>query len=230
MAKAKKSFIQERKKELIVIGIILLIIVGVSFAWLTQTLNGTKENVIVSGNLKLTLSNESPIIKLGGTYGYGEPMTDAMGLTQAPYTFTVTNTGTEDAYFSLYLDDVNSYDVGSSTVYVTTGENGNRMSDSDVKFQIKTQGTTCNTATTLSVLESPRRLGTTDCETTYPISDNYAGNHLAAGASRTYELRVWINSAATNSVVGKVFAAKLRIEATQNDATTNGALSDFTYY
>ena len=199
----KESFVKRRKKELIAAVITLVIILGVSFAWLTQTLNGTTENVIVSGNLKLVLNNESPILRLGGDYGYGEPMSNEMGLTGAPYTFTITNTGTEEAYYNLYLDDVSSYkNRNNQTVNITDGTNGTRISDTKIDYNLRVGTDTNSTVATLSSLGNPRELVT--------------GATLAAGVSVTYSLRLWIDSSAVNSdVVGKVFAGKLRIEATQ---------------
>ena len=225
MAKAKrKSFIEKRKKELILIAIALLIVVGVSFAWLTQTIRSISENVIVSGNLQLTLNNESPIIKLGGVYGYGEPMSDTAGLATTPYTFTVTNTGTETAFFVLFLDDVNSYtDVNNQTVSITSAT---RISDAKIKCNFKgsinggSWSGQNNEVHTLDMMGNPRNL-----------TSGY-GLSLAPGSSATFNLRLWISSTATNDdVVGKVFAARLRIEATQDDyGVDNGAVSDFAYY
>ena len=212
MAKAKrKSFLNLGKKELIIIAIALLIVVGVSFAWLTQTITNSRENVIVAGKLELQLSGGDPIIKIGGTYGYGYPMTDYDGIQTTPYGFMVTNTGTEHASYKIYLDDVNSYtDKDGYTVNVT---NNNRISDSFLKYTLTTGTPTVGNAASLASTGTPRVI----------VIDT-----LAPGQSKTYNLRLWITGTATNSdVVGKAFAGKLRIEATQD---IDDAIYDWSYY
>ena len=214
MAKAnKKSFFEERKKELILIAIAILVVIGVSFAWLTQTLNSSRTNVIVAGKLELTLDNESPIIKVGGDYGYGFPMSDydaIVGEQAATYTFRLRNTGTEPASYVLFLDDVDSYtNASNESVSITSG---NRIPNDRLRYSLNG-----STPQNLSAAGSPRRL--------------IAGT-LAAGAQTTYTLKVWINTYAENSdVVGKVFAAKIRVESTQSDySDPYGATRYFNYY
>ena len=153
----KTRFITSHKKELIVLGLALLVVIGISFAYLTQTLISTRSNVIVSGNLKLTLNNESPIIKIGGDTGYGEPMLDEMGLTGTPYTFTITNTGTEEATYTIYLDNVDSYKNSSNqTVNITTST---RISDKKIDYNLRVGNSDTNTTvTSLIVLEEEPQL------------------------------------------------------------------------
>ena len=202
----KQSFITKHKKELIISGLALLIVIGISFAYLTQTLISTRNNVIVSGKLQLSLGDEQPIIKIGGDTGYAEPMLDSTGLTGTPYTFTITNTGTEEATYTIYLDNVDSYkNSNNQTVNIT---NSTRISDKKIDYNLRVGNSDTNT--TVTSLNSIGR-GTETNPRILVINDT-----LSAGGTRNYTLRLWIDSSATNTdTQGKVFAGKIRIEATQ---------------
>ena len=98
---------KEQKKVLcrfglpIILGTILLL--GVSYAWLSLTLTGTKTNVLKAGTLSLILDDSmGEGINLAGTV----PMLDEVGMQTVPYHFTLTNNGDIDSAFTLYLNDV----------------------------------------------------------------------------------------------------------------------------
>ena len=68
----------EKKKTIIsVIGVLLLLVmvVGVTYAMYTYTGTGSKENVITTGNISVSYA-ESKVVNLENTY----PMTDAEGI------------------------------------------------------------------------------------------------------------------------------------------------------
>ena len=217
--KERISFVKKRKKELILTGIALIIVVGITFAWLTQTLNSNNKNVLLSGNLVLTLLNEDPIIKAGGENGYAIPMDDAHGLATTPYTFTVKNNGNVDASYNISLTNSESY---TETVAVTDAYgnqvtdnygypsyqnierqvyyDSQRIADNLIKYNIR-EGSDTNTTT--SLLSS-----TTDRV--------FISGTLAPGETKTYYLRLWISQDAEKTdIVNKVFAANLKIDAIQ---------------
>lgn len=97
---------KEQKRKLyrlglpIILGTILLL--GVSYAWFTLTLSGTKTQVIKTGKLELTLDDTaSNGILLEGAY----PITDQEGLKTTSYKFTIKNTGTMDSRYTVSLTD-----------------------------------------------------------------------------------------------------------------------------
>ncbi|MEG2480378.1 MAG: hypothetical protein RSA50_08960, partial [Mucinivorans sp.] len=89
----------EYKKKIIIsissILIGILLIVGVSYAWINFNLFGTKNNTLVVGTLTVILDdNLSNGINLTNTY----PMNQTNGMKTPSYTFKVTNTGYKANY------------------------------------------------------------------------------------------------------------------------------------
>ncbi len=82
----------------ITLGLVLLL--GFSYAFFTLTLNGTKQNTIKVGKLSLNLTDQNPI-----TVNNMVPTYTNVALGETPYTFTVTNDGTVDADYQIYLDN-----------------------------------------------------------------------------------------------------------------------------
>ena len=222
------NFIKKKKKEIIITVVTLLILVGISYAWLRQTVTSNQKNVLMAGKLRLTILNEDPIVKAGGEDGYAIPMDDSVGLATKPYTFTVENTGTIDASFGISLVDASSYNettsVGGYGYGYSSGNSverqitssSQRIPDNKIKYNLR-EGSDTNTNTALLSSASNRILVT---------------GTLAPGASKTYQLRLWIDSAAEASdVEDKTFAANLKIDAIQygGGAQAQG-LADGTYY
>ena len=97
---------KEKKKKityLITIFVLIAVVIGISYAVFQFMGAGEKENVIVAGNLQLTLE-ESNILTLSNYY----PMTDVAAASDnnIANTFTLENTGTVPANYELYLDPV----------------------------------------------------------------------------------------------------------------------------
>lgn len=169
---------------IIILGIILLI--GITYAWLTFTTAGTKNNVLQAGTLSLTLDDKaSNGINLTSTV----PMYDEVGLMQDPYKFTLTNNGTIASEYTIYLDDTG----------LSTGET--RVPDSVVKYNIMKDSVSKKVALLSTAGTNPNRI--LDTGTIQP------------NTSYTYDLRLWLDENFTNSDMGKVFKGTIRIEASQ---------------
>lgn len=196
MKKEKKSFAEKYKKQIIAIAIAIVLLIGGTYAWLQLSLTGTKTTKIEAGTLKLTLDESaSEGINVEGAL----PMTDEEGLQTEAYTFSVENTGTITSEYILYLDDDDEAITSTDT----------RMEDSVVKYSlVKNEGV----ATTALVSTLTNRQLTQKAQ-------------IEPGITDTYTLRLWIKDTAKNEdvqqkqadgrYIGKVFAAKLRIEASQ---------------
>ena len=118
------------------------------------------------------------------------PISDEKGKTGTEYTFTLQNKGTKTASYTIYLDDV------------ALETNEKRMDDSKVKYQL-----TKNSNETVALLNT--------------LSDRVLDTGTIDGSTtNTYSLRVWIDSAAENEVMGTILYKELRIEATQAGAKT----------
>ena len=118
------------------------------------------------------------------------PISDEKGKTGTEYTFTLQNKGTKAASYTIYLDDV------------ALEASETRMDDSKVKYQL-----TKNSNETVALLNT--------------LSDKILDSgEIAGSTTNTYSLRVWIDSAAENEVMGTILYKQLRVEATQVGAKT----------
>ena len=127
------------------------------------------------------------------------PISDEKGKTGTEYTFTLQNKGTKAASYTIYLDDV------------ALETNETRMDDSKVKYQL-----TKNSNETVALLNT--------------LSDKVLDSGAIDGSTtNTYSLRVWIDSAAGNEVMGTILYKQLRVEATQTSKTTTPTLAAKTF-
>ena len=116
------------------------------------------------------------------------PISDEKGKTGTEYTFTLQNKGTKAASYTIYLDDV------------ALEASETRMDDSKVKYQL-----TKNSNEKVALLNT--------------LSDKILDSgEIAGSTTNTYSLRVWIDSAAENEVMGTILSKQLRVEATQAGA------------
>lgn len=168
----------ENKKTLLfsILGVILLLVVviGVSYAMYTFSANGTKENVISTGTVSITYS-ESSTITLDNAY----PSTDATGSAVTGHDLVFT---------------VNAAITGSSTISYEVGlanmtHNGN-LTEDYVKFNLKKGETyligTATTGVTIGSVKTNK--GT--LLTQYRLD---GGTLSTADTSATYTLRAWIS-------------------------------------
>ena len=118
----------------------------------------------------------------------GVPMLDEVGESQTPYTFTLTNNGTVESEYTIYLDDV------------SLESNETRLPDSVIKYNLVKDGSS-STALLSSIGSNPNRI----------LDSGVIGPE----ESHSYELRLWLDENMTNADMGKVFKGKIRVEASQ---------------
>lgn len=181
-----KEFIKENSKLVIILLLVIVALVGLTYAYLTLTLTGTKSNKIVAGTLSLVLNDTATS---GITISNAVPMSDSEGLATTAYTFTLQNNGTITSAYTIYLDDV----------ALGTGET--RIADQYVKYSITKNSGTATTQLLTAIGSNPNR-----------ILDS---GSIAASATNSYTLRVWVAYAADNTVMNQTFKGKLRIAASQ---------------
>ena len=181
---------KDDKKRLLVVAIFLAVIVLIGGTYAWLTLTKTGTKTNIIKAGSLQLVLDDTTSN-GILLQNAIPISDTKGLQTDAYTFTLENKGTMAADYTIYLDDI-AIDV-----------NKTRMEDKDVKYSLTKNGTDTNTAL-LSTLEDRKLdLGTISAKTT-----------------NSYTLRLWISSTAGNDVMGKIFNAKLRIEASQSKSST----------
>ena len=192
---------EKRKKILKVSGLIglFLLAFGLSYALFTVTLNGTKKVKLKTGKLELQLldENDNPIYitNQNNTTSYEinldnqVPISDEDGLSTQGFTFKLDNTGSIDARYTIYLDDV-ALDIGEE-----------RIADQYVKYSLtknNSEGTPALLSTTLAENERELDKGV-----------------IREDETNTYTLKIWIDEEATNEAMDKVFNATLRVEGVQ---------------
>ncbi len=174
-----------KDKKIIVLIVLILIsiiaLIGSSYALLTKSFKSEKLSMQV-GTLKVDFTEGNAI-----TMNNAMPMTDENGMNTTPYTFTITNSGDVDAYYTVSNEEelANTLD----TNYLKMRLTGSDGYDSGIK-RLKDLGTS-----------------------TYRIVDETS---LATGKSVTYKLYLWISSDADNSIQDKVYKSKIVVSSTSN--------------
>ncbi len=212
---------------IIAICMVITMFIASSYALWSVTITQESKNIIESGCFSITFDDtDSSSINLTNAY----PISDEKGLKTTPYAFTIKNTCTVDAKFTLYL---NSLDVV------------NKLSDEYIKYSLVEE------RSGISVANSPTgiELSTTskddlnkgqfgfekDVVHSYEIAtgtlkgrtivknedgtpqknEDGTVKTLDDGGTQKYHLRLWIDSKAKNSErdeAGNVIAGKEGIE------------------
>ncbi len=187
----KENWLKEHKMGVFVGVSAVLMLIGLSYAWLQLTFRGTKElTILTAGNLELELDDT---MTGGISFTEAVPVTDEEGMSQDGYTFTLENKGNVTSDYTIYLDDLN------------LAEGQTRMKDSFIKYQLTKDGDEVDLQLLNAIGEHPNRVletGTIEPKTKY-----------------TYVLKMWIDQDATNEVMETMFKGQLRTEAMQEVGT-----------
>ena len=177
---------------LIAILIAVCIYTGFTYAaWTTEFVQST-DNHIVAGCFSMSFIDGNNSINVNNAY----PVDDAKGLQSDPYTFQISNSCTIYGKYQILLDIKNTTTIDLSKIKVAL--------ESDGTLQ----------PTILSTLE----------EIEYS-EGNYITSYLLQtdgldrlDASKNYSLKVWIDSAAGNEVMGQGIHARVRIISVAGEA------------
>ena len=189
---------EEKKKignaKLLIVAFVLAvaIIFGTTYAWLRLTKTSTIQNKITAGNLELTLDDTTSD---GITLVNEVPKSYKQGMTTKEYTFTLTNKNSTSSY-SLSLKDLEKYINDENEEVTITDEN--RINDSKIRYILLKNGEESSVNKSKILTDRILDSGT-----------------IEKGQTISYSLRVWIDSKASNEVMGKIFNTQLNIEATQ---------------
>lgn len=169
--------------------LLMIILIGTTFAWLFTTVNGKKTYTVTVGTLDLDLKEE---MNTGILLEKTEPMSDKEGLSKSPYKFSIENIGNIDSKFILYLDNS------------TLNQGESLMEDKYIKYNLVKNKIS-------EPIDLITKLGV------YPYRVLDIGT-IKIGEKNNYELKLWIDSKADNEVLNKIFKAKIRLEAIQLEA------------
>ena len=183
-----------KKKTVLILSIALVTVVlaavGTSYALFRINITSGSTFKFVTGTLNLEISD----VDSNGTIQVNNlvPMSDATGMSQTGYSFTLTNTGSINSNYTMYLDDV-----------IPSGETKTRLSNSLIRVNLT--NTTTNTSTTYTLSDLTNRV--------LEVGTLNAGNNN----TNNYVLRLWLDQSATNSEKNKYFAVKIRVDGTQQN-------------
>ncbi len=186
--------LKDKRKKIIflVLVILIILVIGLSYAWLMTTLQGNKNVSILVDTIDLELDESaSEGIQLVNAI----PTYDDDGKELSPYKFSLKSKSKIDLYYSLSLID--DEDLISSCE-TTDGSPCQLLDTKDIRYEVKVG----DKAYTGTLSESPVI---------------YHGV-IKAGETVDCELRVWLNINAGNDVMGKAFLGKLKVFATQQVA------------
>ena len=182
------SFLVKHKMSLFVVISAIIMLVGLSYAWLQLTLRGEKELTLRAGTLELSLDDS---MGEGITMADVVPISDEEGLASSGYTFTLENTGNVDSNYEIYLDDLE------------IPESDTRMKDNFIKYELIRNEERISFDLLNTIGENPKRL--------------LDKGEIGPKEKHTYTLKLWIASTATNEVMGTIFKGQLRVEAMQGE-------------
>ena len=178
----------------IILLIVAVCILAISTSYAIFNINVTKNKIfkVAIGNLELTLDDQNNTFTDGKIVASNMvPARDNVGITSTGYNFTLKNTGSIDASYSIYLDDV----VLST---LPTGTDG-RLDNSLVRVNLT--NTTTNTSKTYTLSQIHNRL--------------LESGTLDSGDSNSYVLRMWLDYTAGNEAQNKYYATKIRVDSVQ---------------
>ncbi len=181
-----QEFIKKHKMGIFITVSAIIMVIGLSYAWLQLTLRGTKELSMMADKLKLVLDDT---MEGGINLEKAIPVQDEEGLKQDGYTFTIENTGKIDSSYEIYLDDLPLEDVQT------------RMRNDFLKYQLVKDGEEISLDLLSSTGENPNRL--------------LDKGEIGPNEKYTYTLKLWIDYNATNEVMNTIFKGQIRIEAIQ---------------
>ncbi len=172
----------------IVLG--LFIIIGTSYALWQITLQQTDTNVITTGCLKLTLTEETAAINLAGV----SPTSDEDGKKLTPYTFTIENTCTTDTNYVINLETTSTGDKILADNYVKA----QLISDTNQLFLDKLLEKHINEEKVI-----------TDATSAYKLYQGTLGNK----EKKQFSLRLWLDedTEAVDSVMNATWQGKITV-------------------
>ncbi len=185
MFKNKKQFIL-----LTILIIILILIIGTSYALLQKNIIGANGKVVYKvGDLEVKL-DETGAKDISLTNAI--PTEDSVGLTNDAYTFSVVNNGNTDLKYIIYLED-------DSEAKDKCGTDCELIPYNFVKYNLSSDSTSLKTS---NLSSSSNKLYT---ET------------IQSKSTDKFNLRVWLSIDADNSAMNKYYFGKIKVVVSQGD-------------
>ena len=170
--------------------LVLMIILGVSYALLQKNIVGNSNKVIYQvGDLEVKLDDTgSKDISITGA----APTEDSDGLKNNPYTFSLVNNAVTDLKYTIYLED----DADAKN---KCGSDCELIPYSFIRYNLSNDSNSLKTGN-LSSSSTELYTGTIESKTT-----------------DKFNLRVWLSIDADNNAMGKYYFGKLKVVLSQGD-------------
>ena len=161
----------KRRVRITVLGILGLVvtIIGISYAAFSANIVGKEINMVNTGCLKVDMTDNGSI-----NIENAMPETDESGLSGDPYTFSIENTCSVNAYYDTTINVMNTSNL-----------------DNISKVKLALEGDSYLAPTMESNLQTGELLDTdiTGVAKTYKLDEGY----LRVGEKKTFSLRTWID-------------------------------------
>ena len=181
----KESFKNNKLVMLIGGAIFLILVLGLSFAYLVTTISGEKEYIIRAGSLNLILTEENEV-----TLNSLKPEEDSVGMSFEGFTFSIENKSDIENEYTIYLDDL----------ALASGET--RIPNSALRYSLEKNGVVGDPKDLTTMGSNPNRI---------VDSGSLAVNKKN---TYTLKIWIDYD-ATVSEASGKVFKAKLRVVAKQ---------------
>ena len=160
----KKKF---QKLPIVVLALVIVLLVGVTFAWFTLSLTGTKVNTIKAGSLNMVLDDAASdgILLINAI-----PMSYQQGVATTEYTFTLTNNGSKGDYTISLKDEATYTNANNEQVTI---EDTNRIADTKIRYILLKDGEVAEASKSMLLSEAVNRVidsGTIESGTTINYS------------------------------------------------------------
>lgn len=186
------------KISLVVITILMLITItiGTSYSYYSVSDVQTDSNAVSTACFKVDFADQDSI-SLSNAY----PISEATALTQTPYQFTITNGCTSDNSSK----DI-SFDISLNTLVDPVS-----TLTSSIRYKLVEVGGTSFDSAMLTSAEAYTLGDTIKSDEGIDASYLLASGTLVAGASKTYQLYLWIDESATLEVANQTFTGKVLV-------------------
>ena len=186
---------------IMVVAILLVIVLGISYALFMQVTDNTNNQVVTTGTLQVEYSSNNGYIS-GETYDQLLPMSNDAGLTQSGYEFSVKNTGSLPVTYNVYI--YINYD-GYNADKTSGSIDGEIFEDlSLVKYNLQVNDDNSNSIYKISDKVSKEENGIKK----YNI---YTGSVDANNTINSHKLRIWLDEDIDTSNIGKYIYLKLEV-------------------
>ncbi len=203
------SSIDKKKKKLKIyysLLITVICIIGVSFAWFRLYLSQNEDNTLASRTcFNTTLTEDTSKIEITDAF----PISDEDGLKQTPFTFTLKNNCS--SYVKAYILIDSTYRTSTSTSY---------LSDNYLKVNVSPKDKNSSPSV---ILGAQTLTDTENSSKGYVLATAYLG----ANEEKSFDLRIWMDSATTlDQGLNKSWAGKIVVIT---DASNEPSLNDVVF-